>query len=107
MTLCEVAAHVAAIRDAVARPLLVDADTGFGNPVGVGRTVRVLERAGADAVQLEDQISPKRCGHSTGKQVVPPAEMVAKLHAAVDARTGSRGRRRLAGAAVARAQSGA
>ena len=87
VTLTEVAAHVAAIRDAVALPLLVDADTGFGNPLGVQRTVRVLERAGADAVQIEDQVSPKRCGHFGGKVVVPTAEMVAKVHAAVDART--------------------
>ena len=86
-TLTEVAAHVAAIRDAVELPLLVDADTGFGNPLGVQRAVRVLERAGADAVQLEDQVSPKRCGHFGGKLVVPTAEMVAKVRAAVDART--------------------
>lgn len=86
VTLTEVAAHVAAIRDAVALPLLVDADTGFGNPVGVQRAVRVLERAGADAVQIEDQVFPKRCGHFGGKQVVPAAEMEAKIQAAVDAR---------------------
>lgn len=86
VTLPELAGHVAAIRDAVALPLIVDADTGFGNPVGVQRTVRVLERAGADAVQIEDQVHPKRCGHFTGKQVVPVDEMVAKVRAAVDAR---------------------
>ncbi|HEX7745811.1 MAG TPA: isocitrate lyase/phosphoenolpyruvate mutase family protein [Micromonosporaceae bacterium] len=86
VTLSELAGHVAAIRDAVALPLVVDADTGFGNPVGVQRTVRVLERAGADAVQIEDQVHPKRCGHFAGKQVVPAGEMVAKVRAAVDAR---------------------
>ncbi|HEX2771527.1 MAG TPA: isocitrate lyase/PEP mutase family protein [Micromonosporaceae bacterium] len=86
VTLSELAGHVAAIREAVALPLIVDADTGFGNPVGVGRTVRVLERAGADAVQIEDQVHPKRCGHFTGKEVVPADEMVAKVRAAVDAR---------------------
>jgi 2-methylisocitrate lyase-like PEP mutase family enzyme len=86
VTLTELVSHVAAIRDAVQVPLLVDADTGFGNPLGVQRTVRALERAGADAIQLEDQVSPKRCGHFAGKQVVPVADMVATVRAAVDAR---------------------
>lgn len=86
VSLSELAAHVAAIRDAVELPLIVDADTGFGNPLGVERTVKVLERAGADAVQLEDQVSPKKCGHFEGKQVIPAAEMVQKVRAAVDAR---------------------
>jgi 2-methylisocitrate lyase-like PEP mutase family enzyme len=86
VTLSELGGHVAAIRDAVALPLIVDADTGFGNPLGVGRTVRVLERAGADAVQIEDQVHPKRCGHFAGKEVAPADEMVAKVQAAVDAR---------------------
>lgn len=86
VTLSELAGHVAAIREAVALPLIVDADTGFGNPVGVQRTVRVLERAGADAVQIEDQVHPKRCGHFAGKAVVPADEMAAKIRAAVDAR---------------------
>src|SRR5262245_66561389 len=81
-------AHVAAIREAVSVPLIVDADTGFGNPLNVRRTVRDLERAGAAAVQIEDQTFPKRCGHFDGKDVVPTAEMVAKIHAAVDARHG-------------------
>jgi 2-methylisocitrate lyase-like PEP mutase family enzyme len=84
--LAELAAHVAAIRDAVEVPLIVDADTGFGNPVGVERTVRVLQRAGADAIQLEDQVSPKKCGHFAGKQVIPAADMAQKVRAAVDAR---------------------
>src|SRR5580658_10568866 len=86
-TLTEIAGHVAAISDAVAVPLLVDADTGFGNAVNMVRTVKVLERAGADANQIEDQVFPKRCGHFDGKAVIPQAEMVAKIKAAVDART--------------------
>jgi len=86
VTLSELAGHVSAIRDAVALPLIVDADTGFGNPLGVQRTIRVLERAGADAVQIEDQVHPKRCGHFTGKEVVPTGQMAAKIRAAVDAR---------------------
>jgi len=77
---------VAAIRDVFPGPLVVDADTGFGNAVNVTRTVRLLERAGADALQIEDQIFPKRCGHFSGKDVVPAAEMVSKVKAAVDAR---------------------
>jgi 2-methylisocitrate lyase-like PEP mutase family enzyme len=82
----ELANHVAAIRDAVSLPLIVDADTGFGNAINVGHTVRVLERSGANAIQLEDQNFPKRCGHFSGKSVIDPAEMVQKIHAAVDAR---------------------
>lgn len=86
VTLTELRGHVEAIREAVSLPLIVDADTGFGNPVGVAHTVRVLERAGADAIQLEDQESPKRCGHFDGKRVVPVEEMVQKIRAATDAR---------------------
>ena len=82
--LAELRDHVAAVRDAVELPLGVDIDTGFGNALGVARTVRELERAGADAVQLEDQVAPKRCGHFTGKAVIPAAEMVGKIHAALD-----------------------
>ncbi|MDP3139435.1 MAG: isocitrate lyase/PEP mutase family protein [Burkholderiaceae bacterium] len=89
MGLHEIADHTARIRDAVNLPLIVDADTGFGNALNVYHTIRTLERAGADAVQLEDQISPKRCGHFSGKEVVPTAEMVGKIHAAVDARQDS------------------
>jgi 2-methylisocitrate lyase-like PEP mutase family enzyme len=85
-TLTEVANHVSAIADAVAIPLLVDADTGFGNPVNMVRTVRVLERAGAAGLQIEDQVFPKRCGHFDGKEVVPLGEMLAKIKAAVDTR---------------------
>jgi 2-methylisocitrate lyase-like PEP mutase family enzyme len=85
-TLSEIAEHVAAISDAVALPLLVDADTGFGNPVNMVRTVRVLERAGAAGLQIEDQVFPKKCGHFAGKEVVPLDEMLAKVKAAVDTR---------------------
>lgn len=85
-TLTEIAGHVAAISDAVALPLLVDADTGFGNPVNMVRTVRVLERAGAAGLQIEDQVFPKRCGHFAGKHVVPLEEMLAKVKAAADTR---------------------
>jgi 2-methylisocitrate lyase-like PEP mutase family enzyme len=90
VTLTELELHVAAIRDAVDLPLIVDADTGFGNPIGVARTVRILARAGADAIQLEDQVSPKRCGHFEGKEVVSQADMVKKVEAAVDARADDR-----------------
>src|SRR5216684_4785137 len=86
VTVSELAAHVAAIREAFPGPLVVDADTGFGNAVNVVRTVSLLERAGADALQIEDQVFPKRCGHFAGKEVIPAAEMVGKIKAAVDAR---------------------
>ena len=85
-TATEVADHVAAIREAVSVPVIVDADTGFGNALNMGRTVRLLERAGANAIQIEDQVFPKRCGHFDGKDVVPAVEMVGKVKAAVDAR---------------------
>jgi 2-methylisocitrate lyase-like PEP mutase family enzyme len=87
VSLSELRDHVEAMADAVRLPLIVDADTGFGNPLNVARTVRLLERAGAAAIQLEDQVSPKKCGHFAGKGVIPAAEMVQKIHAAVDART--------------------
>ena len=67
-------------------PILVDADTGFGNAINTRRTVKLLERAGANAIMLEDQTYPKRCGHFEGKDVIPKEEMVSKLKAAVDAR---------------------
>ena len=85
-TLTEIADTVAAISDAVALPLLVDADTGFGNAVNVVRTVRTLERAGAAGLQIEDQVFPKKCGHFAGKAVIALDEMVQKVKAAVDAR---------------------
>ncbi|RYF33124.1 MAG: isocitrate lyase/PEP mutase family protein [Comamonadaceae bacterium] len=86
MGLHEIADHTARIRDAVSLPLIVDADTGFGNALNVRHTVRVLERAGADCIQLEDQVAPKRCGHFSGKEVISTEEAVAKIKAAVDAR---------------------
>jgi 2-methylisocitrate lyase-like PEP mutase family enzyme len=86
ITLTELADTVEAVREAVAIPIVVDADTGFGGPLNVRRTVRMLERRGANAIQLEDQQFPKRCGHFAGKEVIPALEMVAKLHAALDAR---------------------
>ena len=86
VSLTELAQHTAAMRDAVDLPLVVDADTGFGNALNVRHTVQVLERAGASAIQLEDQVLPKRCGHFSGKAVVAAGEMVGKVKAAVDAR---------------------
>jgi len=86
LTLTELVSHVAAIRDAVDLPLVVDADTGFGNAVNVRRTIRALERAGASAVQIEDQVMPKRCGHFVGKSVVAPEDMVQKIYSATDSR---------------------
>ena len=86
MGLAEIADHTARIRDAVALPLIVDADTGFGNALNVRHAVRTLERAGADCIQLEDQVAPKRCGHFSGKEVIPTQEAVGKIKAAVDAR---------------------
>lgn len=78
--------HVAAVADAVGIPLVVDADTGFGNAIGVMRVVRRLERAGAAAIQLEDQVFPKKCGHFAGKELIGVQEMEGKLQAALDAR---------------------
>jgi 2-methylisocitrate lyase-like PEP mutase family enzyme len=86
VSVTELAGHVAAIREAVSIPILADADTGFGNAINARRTVRLLERAGANAIMLEDQTFPKRCGHFEGKDVVPVAEMISKIKAAVDAR---------------------
>jgi 2-methylisocitrate lyase-like PEP mutase family enzyme len=86
MGLAEIADHTARIRDAVSLPLIVDADTGFGNALNVRHTVRTLERAGADCIQFEDQIAPKRCGHFAGKDVIPIEEAVNKIKAAADAR---------------------
>lgn len=85
-TATEVAEITAAIADAVQIPILVDADTGFGNPVNMTRTVRLLERAGAAGIQIEDQVFPKKCGHFQGKDVIPLPEMLQKIHAATDTR---------------------
>jgi 2-methylisocitrate lyase-like PEP mutase family enzyme len=87
LSLTELAAHVGVMRNVVDTPLIVDADTGFGNAVNTWHTVRLLERAGASAIQIEDQTFPKRCGHFAGKSTVPTEEMVEKVRAAVDART--------------------
>ncbi|QGZ64896.1 isocitrate lyase/PEP mutase family protein [Paraburkholderia acidisoli] len=84
--LSDIAEHTARVRDAVGLPLIVDADTGFGNALNVRHTVRTLERSGADAIQFEDQVMPKKCGHFTNKEVIGKAEMVGKIRAAVDAR---------------------
>jgi len=86
ISLPELAQHVTAIREAVEIPIIVDADTGFGNALNVRHAVRLLERAGANAIQLEDQVMPKRCGHFSGKEVIPLEDMTGKLRAAVDAR---------------------
>ena len=85
-TLTEVADTVGNMRERTDIPLVVDADTGFGNALNVRRSVRLLERMGATAIQLEDQTLPKRCGHLAGKSMVSTAEMVGKLKAALDAR---------------------
>jgi 2-methylisocitrate lyase-like PEP mutase family enzyme len=86
VSMAEVADTLAHIRERVALPIVVDADTGFGNALNVQRTVRVFERAGATALQLEDQTFPKRCGHLADKGVIPAHEMAGKIRAAVDAR---------------------
>ncbi len=86
MGLTDIADHTARIRDAVEVPLIVDADTGFGNALNTYHAVRTLERAGADCIQLEDQVSPKRCGHFNGKEVISTGEMLGKIKAACDAR---------------------
>ena len=86
ISLADLAQHTAATRDAVALPIIVDADTGFGNELNVRHTVRTLERAGANAIQLEDQASPKKCGHFNDKSVIPARQAASKIKAAVDAR---------------------
>jgi 2-methylisocitrate lyase-like PEP mutase family enzyme len=88
-TATEVAQTLSHITDRVAVPVIVDADTGFGNALNTQRTVRDFERAGAAMIQIEDQTFPKRCGHLDGKGVVPVAEMLGKLKAALDARHSS------------------
>lgn len=87
VSMAEVADTLTHIRERVSLPIVVDADTGFGNALNVQRTVRVFERAGANALQLEDQTFPKRCGHLSDKGVIPAKEMAGKIRAAVDART--------------------
>jgi 2-methylisocitrate lyase-like PEP mutase family enzyme len=84
--LSDLVQHTSAIRNAIDLPIIVDADTGFGNALNVLHTVKSLERAGANAIQLEDQVMPKKCGHFSGKQVITAQEMISKVKAAVDAR---------------------
>ncbi|MEJ2718329.1 MAG: isocitrate lyase/PEP mutase family protein, partial [Deltaproteobacteria bacterium] len=86
LTMTEMLDNLRRINDAIEIPLLVDADTGYGNEINVYRTVREYERAGAAAIQLEDQTWPKRCGHMEGKHVIEAEDMVRKIRAAVDAR---------------------
>ncbi len=86
VSMAEVAETITMIRDRVATPLIVDADTGYGNALNMQRTMRLFERAGANALQIEDQSFPKRCGHLADKGVIPIGEMVGKIKAATDAR---------------------
>jgi 2-methylisocitrate lyase-like PEP mutase family enzyme len=86
-SLAELCGQVAHICEAVGVPVIADIDTGFGNALNARRAVRAFERAGVAAVQIEDQVFPKRCGHFSGTATIPAAEMVAKLHAVLDARS--------------------
>ncbi|NMP30120.1 isocitrate lyase/PEP mutase family protein [Thalassotalea sp. M1531] len=86
VSMSEVAETISVIRERTNIPVIVDADTGFGNAINVQRTVKLFERMGASAIQLEDQQMPKRCGHLKGKSLVSKAEMVGKIKAAIDAR---------------------
>jgi 2-methylisocitrate lyase-like PEP mutase family enzyme len=87
LTMTEMVENVRAIARSVRIPVICDADTGYGNPTNVWRTVREYEHAGAAALHIEDQVWPKRCGFLTGKQVIPMTEMVPKVRAACDARS--------------------
>lgn len=86
LSMTEMIEHIRRIVDAVDVPVIADADTGYGNPLNVQRTVREYEHAGVAAIQLEDQVSPKKCGHFSGKEVIGTEEMIQKLRAAVAAR---------------------
>ena len=86
VSMSEVVETLGHIRERVTIPLIVDADTGYGNALNVERTVKLFERAGATAIQLEDQVLPKRCGHLADKALVSKNEMIGKIHAAVDSR---------------------
>ena len=86
VTASEVADTLQNIRERISLPVIVDADTGFGNALNVARTVKQFERAGAALIQLEDQVTPKRCGHLDGKALVTADEMTGKIKAALDAR---------------------
>jgi len=86
LTLSENVRFIGLTVEAVSIPVIADADTGYGNAINVIRTVREYEKSGVAAFHIEDQVSPKKCGHYEGKEVVSTAEMVGKIHAAVDAR---------------------
>jgi 2-methylisocitrate lyase-like PEP mutase family enzyme len=86
MTMEEVVSACRYIAEAVDIPVICDADNGYGNAINVRRTVRAFEQAGAAGIHMEDQVSPKRCGHMSGKQLISKEEMVQKIHAALDAR---------------------
>jgi len=86
VTLTELAYTTSAISEITDKPLIVDIDTGFGNALNAQRTMRVIERAGAFAVQLEDQVFPKKCGHFEGKSIIPLSEAVNKIKAVCDVR---------------------
>ncbi len=89
VSVSEVADTLAAIRERTTIPVIVDIDTGFGNALNVQRTVKMFEQRGASALQIEDQSTPKRCGHLADKTLISKAEMVGKVKAAVDARGSS------------------
>jgi len=87
LTLTEMVGHAARLSEAVDIPFLIDADTGYGGVLNVARTVREMEKAGAAGLFIEDQVFPKRCGHMEGKQVIAAEDMIAKIKAALDARS--------------------
>ena len=87
LTMTEMVDNAARIAACVDVPVIADADTGYGNPMNVIRTVNAYEAAGVGGIHIEDQVAPKRCGHMDGKQVIPASEMAAKIRAATDART--------------------
>ena len=89
VSMSEVAAIVGNISERTSLPLIVDADTGFGNALNVQRTIKVFEKAGASAIQIEDQLLPKRCGHLDGKTLITDQEMCGKIKAALDSRVNS------------------
>lgn len=88
VSLSETVWRAASVVDATGLPVIADADTGYGNALNISRTVREFERAGVAAIQIEDQVFPKRCGHLTGKEVIDAGEMAGKIRAAADARRG-------------------
>lgn len=89
LTMTEMVQNAKCIADAVNIPVIADADTGYGNPINITRTVQEYEKSGVDAIHIEDQTWPKRCGHMLGKKVISPEEMIEKIKAAVDARESS------------------